>query len=379
MQTKKWVVSLFALLLLLSMLYMPAYAEDEPEFRYELTVDGSDTVEINTGDIITVTLYLYRTDENASYSMYAMQDEIRYDSEFFELVEDSELLASGIHSTDIAVGGSMREFYMNYVSFSGGAQWQPKTRIGSFQLRVIGTAGVSTITNQDFLVSHQDGMGGYACEANELTVIISSECTVKFETNGGSEIEPVDAIYGEKLTRPEDPIRDGMYFVGWYKDIHLSQEWDFDTDTVKGNMKLYAKWTASEPPTTEPPTTEPPTTETDSGSETEPPTTETETETEIITDPGEPQPPDDEKKCPICGNASEKGMCLRCSVTVYILILFLIVLLLSISITVYRLITKKAKQAAIEADPMNDQLVGLENLEKSDEDHVEDTSEDDQT
>ena len=64
--------------------------------------------------------------------MYAMQDEIRYDSSFFRLVEDSALLGKGIQSTDISVLGGFREFYMNFLSFSGGEQWQPKTRVGSF-------------------------------------------------------------------------------------------------------------------------------------------------------------------------------------------------------------------------------------------------------
>ncbi|MBR2445791.1 MAG: InlB B-repeat-containing protein [Clostridia bacterium] len=269
MKTKKWVVSLLTIFMLFPMLCVPVHAQDEPEFRYELSVDGKDTVEVSTGDIITITLYLYRTDADAPYAMYAMQDEIRYDSEFFELVENSAVLSAGIQSTDLAVGQGMREFYMNYISFSGGAQWQPKTRIGSFQLRVIGTSGVATITNEDFLVSYQDGSGSYKCNANTLTIIRSTDCTIKFETNGGTPIDPVTAIYGELLTKPEDPVRQGKHLVGWYKDIHLTEEWNFDTDTVKGNMTLYAKWVDVEQPTTD--------------------TQET------------PQTPEQDGHCPICG------------------------------------------------------------------------------
>ena len=246
MNFKKRFLFLLVIALLLPVFCVPAAAAD-PEFRYELTVDGSDTVEVNTGDIITVALHLYRTDADANYTMYAMQDEIRYDSEFFELVEDSAVLSSGIRSTDIALVDNHREFYMNFLSFSGGETWIPKTRIGTFQLRVIGTSGVTTITNQDFLVSLQDGSGSYACDANELTVILSTDCTVRFETNGGTKIDPVTAIYGELLERPEDPVREGKHIVGWFKDIHLTEEWDFENDTVKGNMTLYAKWADGDP------------------------------------------------------------------------------------------------------------------------------------
>ena len=244
---KKWFVFLLSILLVLPMLVIPAAAAENPVFDYELTIDGLETKEAEVGDIVTVTLHLQRTDSDKAYTMYAMQSEIRYDSTFFELVEDSASLYNGVNSTDIAVGGGFREFYMNFVSLSGGVTWLARTRVGSFQLRVIGTDGISAITNEDFLVSNPNGSSSYECEANEVLVILTTECTVKFETNGGNKIESITAIYGEKLTRPEDPIRKGKHLVGWYKDIHLTDEWDFENDTVKGNMTLYAKWADGDP------------------------------------------------------------------------------------------------------------------------------------
>ena len=240
---KRTVCFLLTMLFLLPVCSLTASAAaGDPEFTYELTVDGKDTVEVNTGDIITVTLHLLRSDAQEPYTMHSMQDEIRYDTNFFELVQGGELLGSGIQSTDISVLGGFREFYMNFVTFSGGVQWEPKTRVGSFQLKVIADSGVTTITNEDFLVSLKDGSGSYLCDANKLTVILSTDCTVKFETNGGTPLEPVQAIYGETIARPADPVREGKVLVGWFKDIHLTEEWDFATDTVNGNMTLYAKW-----------------------------------------------------------------------------------------------------------------------------------------
>jgi len=242
MKARRCFVFLLSVLLLLAALPVSVSAAGDPVLEYEVLVDGLDTKEAEPGDIVTVTLFLQRTDADEAYTMYAMQSELRYDCTFFEVVEDSVYLYDGVRSTDIAVGDPYREFYMNFVSFSGGVEWQPRTRVGSFQLRVIGTTGVSTITNEDFLVSIPDGTDSYECESNVATVILTSDCTVKFETNGGSEIEPVTAIYGEKLTRPEDPVREGKVFAGWFKDIHLTEEWDFENDTVPGNMTLYAKW-----------------------------------------------------------------------------------------------------------------------------------------
>ncbi|MBQ8233318.1 MAG: InlB B-repeat-containing protein [Lachnospiraceae bacterium] len=217
-----------------------------PSFSFELSVDGKDIKEVEFGDIITVVLRLKRTDANEPYTMYAMQDEIRYDSTFFELMGDSAVLGNGIASTDIAMVDQYREFYMNYLSMNGGEEWNADTLIGSFQLKVVGESGVTKITNQDYLVSLQDGSDSYPCNANEVTIILSTDCVVTFRTNGGSELDDITVLFGEKIKRPNDPVREGFRFEGWFKDIHLTEEWNFENDTVQENMSLYAKWSAVE-------------------------------------------------------------------------------------------------------------------------------------
>lgn len=218
---------------------------DDMTFSFDLTVDGKDTKEVQTGDIITVVLRLKRTDASEAYQMYAMQDEIRYDSTFLKLVEGSAVLGKGIASTDIAMVDHYREFYMNYLSMSGGEKWNADTLIGSVQFKVIGTSGVTKITSEDYLVSVKDGSDSYICDANEVTVVISTECTVSFKSNGGSEIADQTVVFGEKIIRPADPVREGYQFEGWYSDIHLKNAWDFENHTVQGNMSLYAKWSVA--------------------------------------------------------------------------------------------------------------------------------------
>ncbi|MBE5960550.1 MAG: hypothetical protein E7256_04060 [Lachnospiraceae bacterium] len=241
---KKTVISILLSILLVLILPFKVFAiAGSGSFDFSLTIDGKDTKEVETGDIITVVLTLNRTDFEESYPMYAMQDEISYDSTFFELVEGSIVLNNGIRSTDISMLDEYREFYMNFLSISGGEEWKPSTMIGSFQLRVVGTSGVTHITSKDYLVALKDGSGSYACEAKDLTVIMSSGCIVRFVSNGGSEVEDVIANYGELLKCPENPKYDNYAFAGWYKDIGLQEEWDFDKDTVNENMTLYAKWT----------------------------------------------------------------------------------------------------------------------------------------
>lgn len=211
-------------------------------FYYELTVDGKDTKEVRPGDIITVVLRLKRTDTEEAYDMYAMQDEIGYDGSFLELVDGSVMTMEGIVTTDLGVQDGSRELYMNHLSMSGGETWEADTLIGSAQFLVTGESGVTKLESRDYLVSLQDGNGSYACEANEVTLIISTECTVTFQTNGGSSIPEQKVQYGEKIIKPDDPEREGYRFEGWYKDIHLQEAWDFEEDVVEENMSLYAKW-----------------------------------------------------------------------------------------------------------------------------------------
>lgn len=240
----KKIVMLVLVILLLGSCAMPVMAADNSrEYFFELSVDGKDTCQVQKGEIITVVFTLHRKDSGQDNTMYAMQNEIRYDSNFFKLVEGSELLSDGIRTTDIGLRDEYREFYMNFVSMSGGESWAAEKLIGSIRLEVIADSGVTKITNQDYLVSTADGKGGYGASCQDVTVILSTDCTVRFESNGGTAVEPQSVIYGETVVRPEDPVRDGYTLDGWYRDIDLQNPWDFETDTVQGNMTLYAKWT----------------------------------------------------------------------------------------------------------------------------------------
>ena len=69
-----------------------------------------------------------------------------------------------------------------------------------------------------------------------------NQYTVNFNTNGGSEVDSLSVDYGDTVIKPADPTRDGYTFDGWYSNAELTTPWDFDTNTVSGNMTLYAKW-----------------------------------------------------------------------------------------------------------------------------------------
>ncbi|THF72118.1 InlB B-repeat-containing protein [Cohnella fermenti] len=69
--------------------------------------------------------------------------------------------------------------------------------------------------------------------------------TVTFDPNGGSfSGSEVTVEHGQTVAEPTEPTRVGYAFEGWYVDpADETGEWDFDGDTVSGDMTLYAHWT----------------------------------------------------------------------------------------------------------------------------------------
>jgi len=98
-----------------------------------------------------------------------------------------------------------------------------------------------------------DGSGTPYAPTDEVTVYDNmtlyaqwaiNEYTVTFDSNGGSGVDSQSVSYGAAVIRPEDPTKEGYTFDGWYTDDGIFENsWDFDIDTVSGDMTLYAKWT----------------------------------------------------------------------------------------------------------------------------------------
>ncbi|MGN0493225.1 MAG: InlB B-repeat-containing protein [Acutalibacteraceae bacterium] len=82
--------------------------------------------------------------------------------------------------------------------------------------------------------------------AATVFVVSHNGFTVKFDTNGGSRIDSVKAMYSETLEIGEDPVKEGYRFTGWYTDPDCTYSFDTETDTVTGSMTLYAGWEKAE-------------------------------------------------------------------------------------------------------------------------------------
>lgn len=83
---------------------------------------------------------------------------------------------------------------------------------------------------------------GNASDSVEATLnIIQPEATlytITFNSNGGSAVESVLVEENKLITEPNEPVRDGYTFLGWYVN---NQKYDFTTPVTK-NVILVAKW-----------------------------------------------------------------------------------------------------------------------------------------
>ena len=65
--------------------------------------------------------------------------------------------------------------------------------------------------------------------------------TIQFESNANLSIQSIEELFETPVSKPQDPIRSGYTFVGWYSDQALLNAYTFTTMPF-GGITLYAKW-----------------------------------------------------------------------------------------------------------------------------------------
>ena len=73
-----------------------------------------------------------------------------------------------------------------------------------------------------------------------LALIIAVIWALK--TGGYTDVTYQELRYGDLVTEPEVPTREGYTFAGWYQDEGYNLPWDFETSIVSSDLTLYAKW-----------------------------------------------------------------------------------------------------------------------------------------
>ena len=98
---------------------------------------------------------------------------------------------------------------------------------------------------------YTDGEGFAATPVKTIYYKVVQGHTVTFDANGGAypdgaTVVSKTALHGTTISPPDTlPVKLGFGVTGWYKSADGSgAAWNFDTDIVTGDIRLYAKWMA---------------------------------------------------------------------------------------------------------------------------------------
>lgn len=99
---------------------------------------------------------------------------------------------------------------------------------------------------KDYTVTLKDQAGLASETLNASTNPAATTYTVTFDARGGTPVPVAQTVaHGGKAADPSASVsKTGAYLDGWYTETAYTYKWDFNTDTVTGNLTLYAKWTA---------------------------------------------------------------------------------------------------------------------------------------
>ena len=85
-------------------------------------------------------------------------------------------------------------------------------------------------------------LGLVALVAVTVYLSMTGGFNISFDTRGGSEVATQRLRYGESVTQPPQPTKEGYVFLGWYADEGLTKEVDVANMTVTESTTLYASW-----------------------------------------------------------------------------------------------------------------------------------------
>ena len=87
------------------------------------------------------------------------------------------------------------------------------------------TSAAAQGDTRSFSVAKSVSVNGasYEIRVNFTYTVMAGAKTVTFETNGGSEIQPLMMQTGGTLFDTPMPVKDGATFIGWYTDAALTQ------------------------------------------------------------------------------------------------------------------------------------------------------------
>ena len=154
----------------------------------------------------------------------------------------------------------IQKFLVNFGVDGSGGSLQVKVKAGgtpvaaNTKLEAGTVLEFKAIPEEGFEISNWEGISANPPTAATIENTLTENLNVKvkfkqktykvtFEPNGGSPApEAKTILHGQKLSEPPKMTLAEKEFEGWYKDTSFTSKWNFESDKVTENIKLYAKW-----------------------------------------------------------------------------------------------------------------------------------------
>lgn len=173
---KKKLISFITVLTILMSFAAPFASADATVIVLDLQSGGSNTVYVESGDIITVQYFIQ---PQTATSLFTTSNEVYIDTDFFELVYQPNgnpaKAASGYTAKYIPRGDET--WYMYFNTSTEKSYGTEPVEIGSFQLKVIADSGSTDVTSNRYVFTKYESgkLLRHTIELKNLHVVINSQ------------------------------------------------------------------------------------------------------------------------------------------------------------------------------------------------------------
>lgn len=173
----KKILTSILVVLIIAMLSIPVLAADE-DYVLRILVDKSSSLVMQSGDVVTVELCVAKKDAK-EFDLFAMQDYICFDTEYFEIISDSIEVHDGFYASPVSFNQHSPEF--NNMVFINCANTTAQTIISgeillSFQLKAL-KEGSTIITHDGIEILTEYG-NELECRADSVSVVIRDQTDI---------------------------------------------------------------------------------------------------------------------------------------------------------------------------------------------------------
>ena len=216
---KKRALSVVLAILVAFTLTVPAFAlNTDQQFLFVLSgSSGESKLTVEPGEEFTVEFYLNRTDsgikQGETYYLFGMQDEIIYDTEYFEFMdEESSMLVNNFGDiVNREISGTTNSKVMVNSGMSSG-DYPASLHVATLKFRAL-KSGTKQITNSNQIVILQNLLGAtgatdeYESSVSDIEVIITGTAPVPPAEKYNISID--NPIGGMITTSPSGPVAAG--------------------------------------------------------------------------------------------------------------------------------------------------------------------------